>query len=200
LTLSVRGGLEAEVFEGGLGARRFVDEAGEVPLTYSGLGVLDADGRALPARLDAGSRELSIEFDDRGARYPLTVDPVAQATYVNAVNTGADDQFGTSVAVSGNTVAVGAPSEDSNATGVNGDPFNNASGASGAVYVFVRNGSTWSQQAYVKASNPGTQDFFGYPVALSGNTVAIGAYGESSAATGVNGNGADDSAHQSGAA
>ncbi|TKB32571.1 MAG: integrin, partial [Nitrospira sp.] len=68
-------------------------------------------------------------------------------------------------------------------------------------YVFTRTGTTWSQQAYVKSSNTDTGDGFGISVALSadGNALAIGAYNESSTATGINGNQADNSAPDSGA-
>ena len=61
---------------------------------------------------------------------------------------------------------------------------------SGAAYVFVRDGaSVWSQQAYLKASNTDADDYFGYSVAVSGDTVVVGASGEDSNATGVNGGG-----------
>ena len=70
--------------------------------------------------------------------------------------------FGYSVAVSGDTVVVGAHCEDSNATGVNGNQSDNSAIDSGAAYVFVRSGTNWSQQAYLKASNTGAGDQFGY--------------------------------------
>ncbi|MBC7980420.1 MAG: FG-GAP repeat protein, partial [Armatimonadetes bacterium] len=66
-------------------------------------------------------------------------------------------------------------------------------------YVFTRNGTAWTQQAYLKSSNYGVDDYFGRSVAVSGGTVVIGALGEASNATGVNGNQAD-SATNSGAA
>ena len=123
--------------------------------------------------------------------------------YVKASNTGASDEFGYSVALSadGNTLAVGAVGEDSNATGVNGDQTDNSASRSGAVYVFARSGASWTQQAYVKASNTGADDRFGYSVALSadGNTLAVGADYEASNATGVNGDQTDNSASDSGA-
>jgi hypothetical protein len=81
----------------------------------------------------------------------------SQQAYLKASNTGAFDQFGIAVAVSGDRVVVGANSEDSNASGVNGNPGDNSATNSGAAYVFVRCGTTWSQQAYVKASNAGVQ-------------------------------------------
>jgi hypothetical protein len=58
-----------------------------------------------------------------------------QQAYVKASNTDEDDEFGHSVALSGDTLAVGAVEESSNATGVNGDQSSNAAGTSGAVYV-----------------------------------------------------------------
>ena len=91
---------------------------------------------------------------------------------------------------------VGAWGEASAKTGVipgvpaEADTPNSALGSSGAVYVFTRSAALWSQQAYVKASNTGASDYFGLSVALSadGNTLAVGAVGEASAATGVGGN------------
>ncbi|QOJ04896.1 MAG: FG-GAP repeat protein [Planctomycetia bacterium] len=143
---------------------------------------------------------LRIVIDDRDAVYPLTIDPIAQQAYLKASNTGANDQFGQSVAVSGDTVVVGAYREDSSATGVNGNQADNSAADSGAAYVFVRSGGVWSQQAYLKASNTGADDRFGNSVSVSGGTVVVGAYQEDSSATGVNGNGADNSASNSGAA
>ena len=123
----------------------------------------------------------------------------SQQAYLKASNTGANDYFGSSVALSGDTLAVGAILEDSNATGVNGNEANNSVTGSGAVYVFTRSGTTWSQQAYLKASNTGVGDWFGSSVALSGDTLAVGAQSESSNATGVGGTQADNSASGSGA-
>jgi cysteine-rich repeat protein len=128
----------------------------------------------------------------------------SQQAYVKASNTDAGDDLGTSVALSGdgNTLAVGASGEDSNATGIDGNQDDNSLGNSGAVYVFVREGANWSQQVYVKASNPGWVDKFGTGVALSGNgdTLAVGAYLEESNATGVNGDQDDNSVSGAGAA
>ena len=124
----------------------------------------------------------------------------SQQAYLKASNTGAFDQFGASVAISGDTVVVGAWRESSNATGVNGNQGDNSAAKAGAAYVFVRNGGAWSQQAYLKASNTGGGDWFGFSVAISGDTVVVGAPNESSNATGVNGNQGDNSAQLAGAA
>ena len=124
---------------------------------------------------------------------------LVQAGYLKASNTNADDLFGSSVALSNDTFVVGAPHEASNATGMNGNEADNSAHDSGAVYVFTRTAGVWSQQAYLKASNTGSDDNFGYSVALAGDTLVVGAPGEGSNATGVNGNQADNSAQRAGA-
>src|SRR6185436_17266168 len=123
-----------------------------------------------------------------------------QQAYLKASNTEKFDYFGNSVAVSGDTVVVGAGEESSNATGINGDQNNNSAGGSGAAYVFVRNGTTWTQQAYLKASNTGSTDDFGRSLALTDDTLIVGAPGERSGATGVNGDQSNDNEPFSGAA
>jgi hypothetical protein len=123
-----------------------------------------------------------------------------QQAYLKASNTGAHDRFGASVAISGDTVVVGANSEDSNATGISGDQTNNLRDGSGAAYVFVRNGTNWTQQAYLKASNTGSGDVFGSSLSVSDNTLVVGAEGEDSSAIGINGNQSDNTATNSGAA
>lgn len=204
LALAVRGGLRPEVAADGRGAQ-FVDEKNGVALTYAGLRVFDADGRDLDASLERAPLGIRISVDERGARYPVTIDPIVQQAYLKASNTAIGtvficDLFGYSVSVSGDTVVVGAPAEDSNATGVNGSQFNDNAQGSGAAYVFVHRGGIWSQEAYLKASNTDPFDSFGIAVAVSGDTIVVGATGEESAATGVNGDQGDNSIAQSGAA
>jgi hypothetical protein len=140
--------------------------------------------------------------------------PLKQVAYIKASNAEAQDHFacgggnqghtGTSISLSGdaNTMAIGAPFESGGAAGVNGNQSDNSVYASGAVYVYVRQGDAWTQQAYVKASNPGLNSHFGSSVVLSrdGNTMAVAAHWEASAATGINGNQKDDSIPQAGAA
>src|SRR5688572_7337138 len=121
--------------------------------------------------------------------------------YVKASNTTALQfkSFGASMALSGDTLAVAAD-EASCATGVNGNQTNSGCPGAGAVYVFTRTGGIWSQQAYLKASNTEAGDGFGveqdaiahHALSLSGDTLAVGAVGEDSCSTGVNGNQADN--------
>jgi hypothetical protein len=126
-----------------------------------------------------------------------------QQAYLKASNTDPYDSFGFSLAISanGSTLAVTATREDSNARGINGNQANNDAEDSGAVYVFTRAGGTWTQQAYVKASNTDAGDQFGWSVALSddGNVMAVGAPTEASKARGVNGDQADNSSANAGA-
>ena len=123
-----------------------------------------------------------------------------QQAYVKASNTGEagtedkfgdGDQFGVSIALSddGRTLAVGAISEDSASPGINGNQADNSATSAGAVYVFLRTGNTWAQQAYIKPSNPDPADMFGYSVSLSadGNRLAVGSYDESGSFRGING-------------
>lgn len=124
--------------------------------------------------------------------------------YLKASNPGNGDRFGVSVALSGDgtTLAVGAPLEDSNSTGINGLQSADAAPDSGAVYVFRKLGAgQWVQEAYIKATNTDTGDRFGHTLALSsdGATLAVGAPFEDSSARGVDGNQLDESATDSGA-
>jgi hypothetical protein len=133
-----------------------------------------------------------------------------QIAYIKASNATMGDHFGNGgtleghgVALSGdgNTLAVGAPYESSSAKGINGNQADTSLYSAGAVYVFIRNNNAWTQQAYIKASNPGQSDKFGFVVSLSqdGNTLAVSAPGEASAAKGINGNQNDDSIPEAGA-
>jgi len=199
LALAIRGGLIPLASANGRDVR-FDDAGGAAALNYSGLEVFDADGRILAAAWKVMDGGLQLSVDDQGARYPLTIDPIVQQAYLKASNTDIGDRFGHSVAVSGDTVVVGAHWEDSNATGVNGNQSDNSSNASGAAYVFVRTGSTWTQQAYLKASNTSANDEFGSSVSISGDTIVVGAPLEDSSATGVDGIQGDNGAGDAGAA
>ncbi|MFY9345288.1 MAG: cadherin-like beta sandwich domain-containing protein [Planctomycetota bacterium] len=148
-----------------------------------------------------GGAQGSNGAPDSGAVYVFTRDGATwtQQAYVKASNTGGGDGFGIGLAIDGDTMAVGAWQEDSNATGIGGNQANNSAGNSGAAYVFTRDGGTWTQQAYVKASNTGGGDQFGQRVALHGDNLVVGAPQEDSVATGINGNQASNGAGNSGA-
>ncbi|HRG48761.1 MAG TPA: putative Ig domain-containing protein, partial [Leptospiraceae bacterium] len=144
---------------------------------------------------------------DAGAVYVInrTGTTWAQEAYIKAPNANAGDQFGWSVSISGDTIAVGVRSEDSNQTtitnGTTASADNSAANA-GAVYVFKRTGTTWAQEAYLKAPNANAGDQFGQLVSISSDTIAVGAIDEDSNQTTItNGTTAsvDNSATSSGA-
>lgn len=166
-----------------------------------------ADGEDSGTTGTAGAGVDNDEATNAGAVYVFqrTGSGWAQQGYLKAENAEAGDGFGTAVALSddGNTLAVGAPYEDSNATGSSGSgQGNNEARNAGATYVFRRSGSDWSQQAYLKASNTDEDDAFGASLALSGDgsTLAVGAHAEDSSASGTSGAGqADNDAEYAGA-
>ncbi len=139
-----------------------------VTLKYTGLAATDAAGRRLPASLSLSpDGSLRISVDVRGARYPLTVDPMIQqlATLTNS-DTSAD-LFGSAVAISGNTIAVGTPLESVGATT-----------DAGAVYVFSEPAPGWASvgaPAVLTASSPTQNAELGFSVAIIGNTIVAGA-------------------------
>jgi hypothetical protein len=176
------------------------DDDGRTVASYSKLVVWDATGMALPAEFLGGDGNVGIEVDDTGAVYPIVIDPLfRQEAYVKASNTGRDDAFGFSVALSGDTAVVGAPNEDSNATGFGGNQGSNSAMDAGAVYVFVRENGLWHQQAYLKASNTNTEDDFGFSVDIEGDRLIVGAPDESSSSSMINGNEADNTFASAGA-
>ncbi len=89
----------------------------------------------------------------------------SQQAELTASDAASGDAFGSSVAISGSTMAVGAPNKNLQ---------------TGAAYVFVRSGTAWSQQAKLTAAGGAANDFFGTSVAISGSTVVVGAYGHNS--------------------
>src|ERR1700690_4090218 len=112
-----------------------------------------------------------------------------QTAYLKASNPHGSDHFGNGgtleghgLALSGDglTMAVGAPYESSNAKGINGNQNDTSLYSSGAVYVFVQKNGVWTQQAYIKASNPGQSYRFGHHIVLSqdGNTLAVSSHFE----------------------
>lgn len=124
----------------------------------------------------------------------------SEQAYLRASTPDPGDSFGAAVALSadGNTLAVGLPDEDS---AIGTDSADNSLSGAGAVFTFTRSGTTWSQEAYLKAAFTGMDDHFGGSLALSadGNRIAIGAPHEDSDETGTSGTGNNNSAIDAGA-
>lgn len=124
-----------------------------------------------------------------------------QKSYIKASNTDSDDLFGRRVEFSpdGRVLAVVAKGESSNAVGVGGDQTDNST-PSGAVYVFTRDGNTWVQRSYVKAStSEDDKKFRSLSLTYDGQIMAVGGYGDSSKSTGINGDQDDRTKTDSGA-
>jgi len=106
------------------------------------------------AGIDAGS---AYVFQRTGTTW-------SQQAKLTAGDGAANDQFGTSVGISGDTAVVGVPNDD---TAAGSD--------TGSAYVFVRSGIVWTRQAKLTASDARVADHFGSAVAVSGDSVVVGA-------------------------
>ena len=163
LSIALSGNARASLAEGGQSIT--LDRGGKTLLRYSGLVATDARGRTLHGWLQIRAGLLLLRVDTRGARFPLRIDPfIQQGEKLTGSEESGEGIFGDSVALSG----------DGN-TALIGSPYNH--GHVGAVWVFTRSGSTWTQQGE-KLTNSGEigGGWFGSSVALSGdgNTALIG--------------------------
>ena len=184
---------------------------------FGGVVKIDGDTLAIAVKLeDSNERgvntpnaEINNASRNAGAVYVFERDSNstwARQAFIKASNTLeyrdvniGTDGFGVSLGLSGDKLVVGANGEDSDAVGVNGDGMNDNTYGSGAAYVFTRSGSTWSEESYLKSSNPDRLDFFGTSVAISGDLIAVGSRSEESSSTGVNGDQSDNSLDTAGA-
>ena len=146
-------------------------------LRYDHLKVYDANGVELDARMTYEPGKVQILVRDRGAAYPITIDPLIYLEQdAIAWDGSASEYFGNSVALSSDTALVGAGYDN---VGANNEQ--------GSAYIFVRSGTTWTQQAQLTASDGAAHDFFGYSVALSGDTALVGANWDDVGANGEQG-------------
>lgn len=161
LALDLGGSLAARQTHSGV---EFLARSGRLGLRYGGLEAVDASGRKLPASLELSHGRLLLRVRDQGARYPVRIDPLfqlgAKLTGPGEVGAGV---FGGAVALSadGNTALIGGPDSSSQV---------------GAAWIFVRNGSTWTEQAKLTGSGESGAAYFGSSMALSGDgdTAVIG--------------------------
>jgi hypothetical protein len=108
---------------------------------------------------------------DQGAAYVFTRSGAlwSQEAELTDADGAADERYGIDVALSGDTALVGA--------------FYKVVGSNdsqGAAYVYTRSGTAWTHQAELTAADGAAYDYFGYAVALSGDTALVGAYGKQS--------------------
>jgi len=140
---------------------------GKPVLRYTGLSVCDALGKELPVSEELRGHQLLLHIDDAAARYPVVVDPWVQLAELTSSDGVQGDAFGGSVSISGNTVVVGAPYAT-----INGNVDE------GAAYVFVKPANGWAnmtQTAKLTASDGQAGFTFGDSVAISGDTIVVGA-------------------------
>jgi hypothetical protein len=90
---------------------------------------------------------------------------------ITASDKQTSDEFGRSVSISSDYAIVGARGEDTGGS------------AAGAAYIYVRSGTTWSQQQKIQASDKQASDYFGQSVSLSGDYAIVGAYSEDTGGT-----------------
>jgi hypothetical protein len=166
LTLALSGNITAKLSEEGRHLD-VMDASGRHHWRYTGLRATDATGRQLLSWLEIRHEQLLLRVRDSGAHYPVIVDPIVQVAELTEADGSANDSWGYSVAMSGNTVAVGWP----NATvGSNRDQ--------GAIYVFVMPPTGWANMtptALLTASDGASGDSLGSSVAISGQTIVAGA-------------------------
>jgi hypothetical protein len=134
-------------------------------LRYDHLMATDASGRQLHARFRADRKQISLLIDDTEAVYPLRIDPLfTQTKKLTASDGAANDRFGYSAAIDGDTVVVGAWAKNSN---------------TGAAYIFERNqggAQNWGQVQKLTAVDAAVNDQFGRSVAINVDTVVVGAW------------------------
>jgi hypothetical protein len=132
------------------------------PVDYTGWSVaIDGD------TIVVGSYANNAGGTDSGAAYVFTRTGTTwtQQAKLVANDAQAGDGFGYSVAIDGNTAAIGAPRDD------------DAGQNSGSAYVFSRSGTTWTQQAKMiplDGSTPG--DDFGFSVDIDSGTLLVGSH------------------------
>jgi hypothetical protein len=130
------------------------------PVSLLSVGAISPGGPTLTRNADGS---LTFTSASMGTfTFDHTITGTQQEVVANNGGTGAE--FGQSVAISGDTVGVGASRQ-----GVGSHSFQ------GAAYVFTLSGSTWSLQQELTASNGAAFDQFGYSVAISGDTIVVGA-------------------------
>lgn len=137
-------------------------------LRYAGLIATDARGHVLHSRLVLAGDRLLIRVDDRGARYPVRIDPFVQQSELSDKPGAPGEEFGEAIAVSGRTLVVGTIQHMAASTGRE----------AGAAYVFTAPASGWAhakQAAILQAPTGQAEEEFGRSVAISGNKVIVGA-------------------------
>lgn len=142
--------------------RNGVSWAQQQKLTATGGSVSDQFGMSVGIDADTVAVGSAGDQSSRGAAYIFTRSGVTwtQQQKLTASDAAADDDLGWSIGVSGDSVAIGAPGDDA---------------SRGSAYVFVRNGSSWSQQAKLVASDGAASSRFGFSISVDSDNTLVGA-------------------------
>jgi hypothetical protein len=162
LTLSLALSGNARSVVGADGRSVLFERSGRRVAAYGDLSASDARGRPLHAWLSIGAGQLLVRVEDRGAVYPLRIDPFVQAAKLTALPSGANLGLSVAASADGSTVA---------ATDDNGSTHQ------GAVYVFVRPSGGWANgtQAAKLTASDGAELGNSVAVSSDGSTVVAGA-------------------------
>jgi hypothetical protein len=147
----------------------FRNTHGKEIVRYSGLSAYDATGKTLYARMEADQEGIRLIVEDHTAVYPITIDPFIETKKLLASDGAAEDYFGYSVSIIGDTAIVGAYLDDDNGSD------------SGSAYIFSRNhGGTdnWGEVKKLLASDGAAYKHFGWSVSIIGDTAIVGAWGD----------------------
>ena len=157
--------------------------------------VIGARNQSVAGVLRAG---VAYVFRRHAGAYTLDQTIPAPQPTLNATFGG----FGLAITPDGTVLAIAARGDSSNGTGVDADATQGAALTAGAVHLYRLAGAQFARARYLKAPNTGSGDLFGdvIDIAADGRTIAVGATGESSAASGIGGDQADNSVANRGAA
>ncbi|MBN2005368.1 MAG: FG-GAP repeat protein [Anaerolineae bacterium] len=146
-------------------ACEFTTPGGVTVLRYGELHVADADGRQLPARLELpAARTVRIAIEAAGARYPLTVDPLATTPAWSAESNQADAEFGRSVATAGDVNGDGYSDVI-----VGASMYDNGQSDEGRAFVYYGSAMGLETIAYWTAESDQAGAQFGTSVATAGD-------------------------------
>jgi len=204
ITASNAGTVYVYRFDGSSWHEQSVIEGLGLSLYFGADLALSSDGNTLAVGANADEIVYSNVGGEKGAVRVYNFDGTnwTQEAYLKSPgNDFGDNFYRVALSFDGHTLAVGASGDDSNATGMNGDPLDNSDSNSGAIYIYTRNGAgEWSQQAYIKQSDTWSQRGIGSYIALSsdGRTL-VSSMADNSSTKGINGDWQDQNSESSGA-
>lgn len=149
----------------------FTDNQNKQVLSYSSILLKDAANATFVPTIGLYNKRISIMFNDAGAQYPLQIEMQLALIDQSSATANSGDWFGVSLAADDDTLVVGATGEDSNGL----LHYNGRMSDSGAAYTYRRGDQGWQLDGVLKLDYPGLGDAFGSAIAISGDTIVVGA-------------------------